>query len=110
MSTETTAVEPLEDGEPTVLERAQEILSRLSARRWRLLQVRFDTPINELTKDPVLQLVIMAHEHWRVTSQENGDPVRDEWDRFEDMSIGELNEYLGITGAARKSAAAVPAV
>lgn len=100
----------VDPGEPSVLDRAQEILSGLSARRWRVLQVRFDANIKQLSADPVVMLLIMAHEHWRVTSQEAGEPARDDWDRFEDMSIGELNKYLGITGAAQKSAGAVPAV
>lgn len=103
----TEAAEP-EAPELTVMEQAQAILSRLSARRWRLLQVRFDATVKELSADTITMLVIMAHEHWRTEQQAAGQPVRDDWDRFEDMSLPELNEYLGLTGAAEKSPA-VPA-
>jgi hypothetical protein len=94
-----------EADDQSVLDQAQAILSRLPAKRWRALQIRFDASVKDLGDDPIAMLVIMAHEHWRATG---AGPVRDDWDRFEDMSLGELNDYLGITGAASKSDA-VPA-
>jgi hypothetical protein len=104
----TIAVAEAESTEPTTMDRAQEILSRLPARRWRALQIRFDLSVKELGEDPVAMLIIMAHEHWRVTNQEQGNPPRDDWDRFESMSLGELNDYLGIKRAATKSGEAAP--
>lgn len=100
-----------EDAELTTLERAQQIMAGLSVRRWRTIQVRYDANVTEIGQDPLLSMLVLAHEHWRVTAQEQGQPARDDWERFEGMSIPDLNAYLGVSGAAEKRAsAAVPAV
>jgi hypothetical protein len=77
--------------ELSVVQQADGILSNLPSARWRVFFRRFDMDMDEITKDPVLMLWIMANEYQRSI---NGN--KDEWERWEAMSLNELNEFLGL--------------
>jgi hypothetical protein len=77
----------------SVKEEAQDAFSNLPAIRWRVFQRRFDAPMDELVEDKALMLIILAHEYNRTL---NGN--KDEWERFEQMSLPNLNKFLGLSG------------
>jgi hypothetical protein len=76
---------------------ANDVMSKLPVMRWRVFEIRYDLPMSELTQSQAVMLVIMAHEYWRVTETEG---KRNDWDRFEAMSLVEINEFLGMTAEA----------
>lgn len=76
------------------IEEATEVVNRLNVKRLRQLKRRFDAPIEELFEDNLEMLLILSHEYWRVST----GALRDDWDRFEEMTLEELNDFLEISG------------
>jgi hypothetical protein len=76
---------------------ANDVMSKLPVMRWRVFEIRYDLPMSELTQSQAVMLVIMAHEYWRATET---DGNKNDWARFEAMSLVEINEFLGMTAEA----------
>lgn len=58
--------------------------------RWLAIRRHFDLTTNEVLSDPALVLLVAANESHRDTAR------RDDWARFESMTVDQLGELFGL--------------
>lgn len=93
--TDVTEIELVSTSEPEEENALVTIIKAIKARRWLVIQQRLDMPSIEIMQDGLAMTIVAAHEkHYS-----EGGNKRENWDRFLDMTLPELQEYLGIDGS-----------